>query len=78
LLNYTGSSPGLGHLRRPRNFTIGNKLPSEDSLANCHWQFSPPASASQTRRGCPTAPIPDEQGYYIRNECYNLVPARLL
>jgi hypothetical protein len=26
---------GLGHLWRPRNFTIGNKLPSEGFLAKC-------------------------------------------
>jgi hypothetical protein len=32
---------GFGHVPRPRNFAIDNKLSSEDSLANCHWQFSP-------------------------------------
>lgn len=26
---------GLGHVPRPQNFTIGNELPSEDSLAKC-------------------------------------------
>ena len=29
------------HVPRARNFTVGNQLPPEDSLANCHRQFSP-------------------------------------
>ena len=29
------------HVSRPRNFTIGNQLPSEGFLANYRWQFSP-------------------------------------
>jgi len=33
---------GLAHILRARNFAIGNQLPSEDCLANCHGQFSPP------------------------------------
>ena len=32
---------GSTYLRQARNFTIGNKLPSEDCLANSHWLFSP-------------------------------------
>ena len=29
------------HVPRARNFTVDNQLPPEDSLANCHRQFSP-------------------------------------
>ena len=29
------------YLRQARNFCFGNKLPREDSLAKCHWHFSP-------------------------------------
>jgi hypothetical protein len=36
---------GLGHFQRPWNFAIDNQLSSEDSLANCHWQLSPPTSS---------------------------------
>ncbi len=32
---------GLTYLWQARNFTVGNKLPPEDCLTNCHWQFSP-------------------------------------
>lgn len=38
---FLAGETGLGHLRRPRNFTRGNKLPKEGFLANCQWQFSP-------------------------------------
>lgn len=35
-----GQGPGLGHVPRPQNFTIGNKLPSEGFLANSPRLFS--------------------------------------
>ena len=32
---------GLGHILRPRRNIFANQFARVDSLANCHWQFSP-------------------------------------
>ena len=41
IVGFMVQSVGFGHLWRPPNFAIANKLASEDSFPDCHRQSSP-------------------------------------
>jgi hypothetical protein len=63
---YKGSNQGLGHVPRPRNFAIDNKLSSEGFLAKCHWHFSPPTSRSQDLSALANCANPRRPIYFNR------------